>query len=161
MARLVYFLVFILGLVMIMNITGYQDQKIDSTKFDFKKLAEKNTAKAEEIKKLMAPKKKVVVVKQVEVQGPLVELTTDQLKKGAALYQKCIACHGKRGEGKRGQKAPAIGGQHNWYLNTQITNMQSGTRVNKVMMTYIRKFSAEDIADVSEYISKLPYMGRK
>jgi cytochrome c553 len=161
MARLVYFLVFVLGLVMIMNITGYQDQKVDSSKFNFKKLAQENEAKAEEIKKLMAPKKVVVEVKQVKVEGPLVELNTDQLKNGAALYKKCQTCHGKRGEGKKGQKAPAIGGQFAWYLNTQITNMQTGVRVNKVMMSYIRKLTAQDVSDLSEYISKLPYMGRK
>ena len=161
MARLVYFLVFVLGLVMVMNITGYQDQKVDSSKFDFKKLADKNMKKAKEIEELMKPKKEEVVVKQVKVEGPLVELTTDQLKHGAALYKKCQTCHGKRGEGKKGQKAPAIGGQFAWYLKTQVTNMQAGVRVNKVMMSYIRKLTAQDIADLSEYISKLPYMGRK
>lgn len=161
MARLVYFLVFVLGLVMVMNITGYQDQKVDSSKFNFKKLADKNMKKAKEIEELMKPKKVVVEVKQVKVEGPLVELTTDQLKNGAALYKKCQTCHGKRGEGKKGQKAPAIGGQFAWYLNSQITNMQTGVRINKVMMSYIRKLTAQDVADLSEYISKLPYMGRK
>jgi len=160
MARLVYFLVFVLGLVMIMNITGYQDQKIDSGKFDFEKLAEINKKKAAEIKELMQPKKVVVEVKQVKVEGPLVDLNTDQLKNGAALYKKCLTCHGKRGEGKKGQKAPAIGGQFAWYLNSQITNMQTGVRINKIMMSYIKKLTPEDVSDLSEYISKLPYMGR-
>jgi cytochrome c553 len=160
MARLVYFLVFVLGLVMIMNITGYQDQKIDSGKFDFEKLADINKKKAAEIKELMQPKKVVVEVKQVKVEGPLVDLNTDQLKNGAALYKKCLTCHGKRGEGKKGQKAPAIGGQFAWYLNSQITNMQTGVRVNKIMMSYIKKLTPEDVSDLSEYISKLPYMGR-
>lgn len=161
MARLIYFLVFVLGLVLVMNISGYQKDKVSNEKFDFEKTAMANKKKQEEIKKLLEPKKEEVVEVKVVKEGPLVELTTPQLQNGHDLYKKCIVCHGKEGQGKAGQKAPAIGGQFAWYLNTQITNIQSGARVNKVMMPYVSRLSAQDISDLSEYISKLPYMGRK
>lgn len=161
MARLIYFLVFVLGLVLVMNISEYQKEEVSNEKFDFEKTAMANKKKAEEIKKLQEPKKEEVAEVKVVKEGPLVELSTPQLQSGHDLYKKCIVCHGKRGQGKAGQKAPAIGGQYEWYLNTQITNMQNGTRVNKVMMPYISRLSAQDISDLSAYISKLPFMGRK
>ncbi len=160
MARLIYFLIFVSGLVFIMNISKYEGE-VSNDKFDFDKTAEANMKKKEEIEKLLAPKKEVKEKVKVVKAGPLVELSTPQLQSGHDLYKKCIVCHGKRGEGKAGQKAPAIGGQYEWYLNAQITNMQKGVRVNKVMMPYISRLSEQDISDLSAYISKLPYMGRK
>jgi len=161
MARLVYFLIFVLGLVMVMNLSKFDKTAVNNEKFDFDKVAKANMEKAEEIKKLMEKKPEKKEEKVVVAAGPLVELTTPQLQKGHDLYKKCVVCHGKRGNGKAAQKAPAIGGQFPWYLNTQISNMISGVRVNKVMMPYISKLSPEDVAALSEYISKLPYMGRK
>jgi cytochrome c553 len=160
MARLIYFLIFVSGLVFVMNISKYEGE-VSNEKFNFDKTAEANLKKKEEIEKLLAPKKEVKEEVKVVKAGPLVELSTPQLQSGHDLYSKCIVCHGKRGEGKSGQKAPAIGGQFEWYLNTQITNMQKGVRVNKVMMPYISRLSEQDISDLSAYIAKLPYMGRK
>lgn len=162
MARLIYFLIFIGGLVFVMNISNYDKAEVTNNKFDFEKTAEANKKKAEEIAKLMEHKEEKEEKVEVKVAaGPLVELSTPELQNGNDLYKKCVVCHGKRGEGKASQKAPSIGGQHAWYLNTQITNMQKGIRVNKIMNPYIAKLSAQDISDLSEYISKLPYMGRK
>lgn len=161
MTRLIYFLTFVIGLVLVMNISKYQKNEVSNEKFDFKKTAEKNKLKNEEIEKLLAPKEEEIAEVQVVQEGPLVELTTPQLVSGNELYKKCIVCHGKAGQGKAAQNAPAIGGQYPWYINTQVTNMQTGVRVNKVMMPYISRLSAQDIADLSEYISKLPYMGQK
>lgn len=161
MARLIYFLIFVGGLVLVMNISKYEGGKVTNEKFNFEKTAQTNMKKKEEIEKLLHPPKVEKTEVKVVKAGPLVELSTPQLQAGHDLYKKCIVCHGKRGEGKSGQKAPAIGGQFEWYLNTQITNMQKGVRVNKVMMPYISRLSEEDIANLSTYISKLPYMGRK
>jgi len=160
MTRLIYFLIFIGGLVFVMNISKYEKQKVSNERFDFNKTAKLNQKKEAEIAEAIAPKKEEIEVKVVKA-GPLVELVTPQLQAGHDLYKKCVVCHGKRGQGKSGQKAPAIGGQFAWYLNTQITNMQKGIRVNKVMMPYISRLSVEDVAALSEYISKLPFMGRK
>jgi cytochrome c553 len=161
MARLVYFLIFVAALISVMNLSKHKGGEVTKTKFDFEKTAEANKKKKEEIAKLMAPKKEEVAEVVVVKEGPLVELTTPQLESGSALYKKCIVCHGKRGEGKAAQNAPAIGGQYAWYVQTQINNMKSGARVNKVMTPYISRLSEQDVSDLSEYISKLPYMGRK
>lgn len=161
MARLIYFLIFVGGLVLVMNISKFDKKEVSNEKFDFAKTAEANMKKAEEIEKLTAPKKEEKEEVEVVKAGPLVDLSTPQLQAGHELYKKCVVCHGKRGEGKSGQKAPAIGGQFNWYVKTQIANMQSGVRVNKVMMPYISRLSAEDVSALAEYISKLPFMGRK
>ena len=84
---------------------------------------------------------------------------TPQLERGAKLYKRCILCHGPRGRGKRSQKAPAVGGQYDWYVESVILAMQKGERINKLMNPYIKNLSAQDIADLAAYISKLPSMG--
>jgi len=160
MARLIYFLVFVLGLVLTMNLTSYKGDKVSNEKFDFNKVAETNKKQKEEIEKLLHPPKVEKVEVEVVAAGPLVELSTPQLQLGSDLYKKCIVCHGKQGQGKSAQNAPAIGGQFDWYVESQIVNMQKGVRVNKVMMPYIARLSAEDVAALSAYISKLPHMGK-
>lgn len=161
MTRLIYFIVFVIGLVLVMNVSDYQGQEVSKAKFDFDSVAASNLKKQKEIHELLHPKKEEVVeVVEVKPEGPLVELTTPELENGAALYKKCVTCHGKRGEGKKGQKAPAIGGQYDWYIVTQVNNMKSGARVNKVMNPYIKKLSEQDVKDLANYISKLPFMGK-
>ncbi|MDC1175332.1 c-type cytochrome [Bacteriovoracaceae bacterium] len=159
MTRVLVFLAFVVGLVAIMNLRNFEDIKIDNTKFDFEKRKATNLKKKKEIADLMAPKEEEVVV-EVKKEGPLVVLSTEQLVRGEALYKKCIVCHGKRGDGKKSQKSPAIGGQHDWYIESQINNMISGVRVNKIMNPYIRKLSPQDVKDLSVYISMLPAMGK-
>ena len=99
-------------------------------------------------------------VKKVEeevVEGPLVVLDTPQLTHGSELYKACVVCHGKRGDGKKSQNAPKIGGQMQWYIEKQLTDMKSGARVNKVMMPYLKKLEGNDFKDLAAYISKLPW----
>jgi len=160
MTRLIYFLTFLIGLTVVMNLSKFEGEMPKNERFNFSKKAEKNMAKKMEIESLLHP----VVEKKVEkVEAPvvLVELSTPQLQSGSALYKKCMVCHGNRGQGKAGQKAPSIGGQHDWYLETQIANMRDGKRINKAMNPYVKKLSDQDIKDLAHYISKLPYMGQK
>ncbi len=161
MTRLIYFIAFVIGLVIVMNITDFQGQPVSNEKFDFEKKAAANFAKQKEIEELMHPKAHAEeeVVEEVK-EVVLVELTTPELQNGSALYNKCMTCHGKRGEGKKAQKAPAIGGQYDWYIELQVKNMQSGERVNKVMNPYIKNLSEQDVKDLAAYISKLPHMGK-
>ena len=155
MTRLIYFIAFVIGLVIVMNIRDFQGQPVSNEKFDFEKKAAANHAKQKEIEELLHPK-----VEEEPKEVVLVELTTPELQNGSALYKKCMTCHGKRGEGKKAQKAPAIGGQYDWYIELQIKNMQSGERVNKVMNPYIKNLSEQDVKDLAAYISKLPHMGK-
>ncbi len=75
--------------------------------------------------------------------------------RGKTLYAKCILCHGDNGEGKESQKAPRIGGQHDWYLYTSLTMFKSGERKNPAMMPYIKNLSDSDFQDLAAYISTL------
>ncbi|MCO4794611.1 MAG: c-type cytochrome [Bacteriovoracaceae bacterium] len=160
MGRLTFFLLTIVGLFAVYSLKSYQAIEVNNERFDFEKAKKSHTEKVLEIEKLhvaaamrYAPK----VVEEVEVvQGPLVELSTPELQKGHDLYGKCVVCHGKRGEGKKSQNAPAIGGQFDWYIVSQLQNMKNKTRINKVMDPYIKKLSDSDFNDLANYISKLP-----
>lgn len=48
--------------------------------------------------------------------------------KGRRLYQSCIACHGDSAQGKEAVNAPALAGQNDWYLLTQLKNFKAGYR---------------------------------
>jgi mono/diheme cytochrome c family protein len=161
MSRLIIFLVFITGLTVVMNLSKFQEPEVNNEKFDFEKKAAANMAKKLEIEKLMHPVEEKKIVEVIKELGPPVEITSPLLQKGHDLYLKCVVCHGKLGQGKTGQKAPAIGGQFDWYVETQVNNMRSGARVNKVMAPYIKRLDDEDVKALSHYISKLPRMGKR
>lgn len=76
-------------------------------------------------------------------------------KLGEKIYSNCILCHGQKGEGVPAQQGPKVGGQYDWYIETQIKNFLSGKRQNPKMMPYIKGLSDKDIKDVSAYVSTL------
>jgi cytochrome c553 len=81
------------------------------------------------------------------------------VKNGANLYKKCIACHGNDGYGKASQKAPMVAGQFAWYVEAQIKAIQTGERDNKnarKMVPFVKNLTANEIKDLSAYISSLP-----
>lgn len=47
---------------------------------------------------------------------------------GASLYRNCAACHGANAEGLPNFNAPALAGQNDWYLVTQLKNFMAGYR---------------------------------
>jgi len=47
---------------------------------------------------------------------------------GATLYAACAACHGADGRGNETFAAPALAGQNDWYLVTQLHNYRDGRR---------------------------------
>jgi cytochrome c553 len=49
-------------------------------------------------------------------------------KRGRALYATCAGCHGSSGEGNSALKAPALAGQTDWYLVTQLARFKEGER---------------------------------
>ncbi len=80
-------------------------------------------------------------------------------ERGAKLFSKCIACHGKDGMGKRSQKAPMLAGQFDWYLVSQIKAIKSGTRSNKnskKMVAFVKNLKDDQIEDLAAYISSMP-----
>ncbi len=83
----------------------------------------------------------------------------------AKLYKKkCVSCHGKQGEGKKSQKAPRIGGQYEWYIESQINDIKSKKRKNgnsKKMVTFVKKLKDEEIKALSKYIAGLEWKASK
>jgi cytochrome c oxidase subunit 2 len=59
--------------------------------------------------------------------APVVTVHGDA-KRGRALYATCIGCHGSRGEGNGALKAPALAGQTDWYLVTQLERFRASER---------------------------------
>jgi cytochrome c553 len=59
--------------------------------------------------------------------APPVTVTGDAAH-GATLYAPCAACHGADGRGNEALAAPALAGQSDWYLVTQLHNYRDGRR---------------------------------
>jgi cytochrome c oxidase subunit 2 len=84
-------------------------------------------------------------------------------KQGRKLYDACAACHGAKAEGKSELQAPALAGQSDWYLVTQLQRFQSGTRGYSPQDTHGAQMRAAvnalpngaAIADVVAYINTL------
>ena len=92
-----------------------------------------------------------------------ISAASPELKKGKTLYATCVACHQKDGRGNMAMKAPNIGGQESWYLETQLKHYKEGIRgadprdLEGMMMAPMSKMLAtdEDIAAVAAYVSSL------
>ncbi len=82
---------------------------------------------------------------------------------GASLYAACAACHGIDGRGNETLAAPALAGQNDWYLATQIRNYRDGRRgmhkddVHGATMRPLVAVLVDDaaIADVVAYVNSL------
>lgn len=55
---------------------------------------------------------------------------------GAPLYAACASCHGSKAEGSEALGAPALAGQNDWYLFTQLKNFKAGYRGTHAGDTY-------------------------
>lgn len=161
MTRLVIFCLFLSGLAIVMNFKGYRDIPVNSEKFSIEKATsdyEEYNRTMEELaeihKEATTPK---VVTGEVIEEKSIIELSTPALVRADKLYKQCIACHGKAGEGKSANKAPMIGGQMDWYITKQLTDMREGVRINQNMLSIVKKLSDEDISDLAGYLSKFPW----
>ncbi len=82
---------------------------------------------------------------------------------GRTLYQPCATCHGAAAEGNEALGAPALAGQNDWYMVTQIRNFLAGYRgvhprdvygaQMRVMTTGLN--GENDINNVVAYINSL------
>lgn len=157
-------LMFILSGLMIAAVVGlgsYSKLPVDTERFSFeaqKEKHEKKLATLAELEKMREEALKPKVEEEEVVdEGPVVVLDTPQLERAHGLYAKCIACHGKSGEGKKSQKAPRLGGQMAWYITSSLKAMKDGSRPNKVMDPYLKKLEEQDFVDLGVYISKMPW----
>lgn len=163
MTRLVTFLGGLLVLALVMTLLQYRSLPVNNQRFDYDAATAAYQANIEEKKELAQMREELlnppVEEEVVVVAAPLVELNTPQLQRGYDLYQKCIVCHGRNGEGKLTQNAPAVGGQHEWYIVKTLQDMKEGRRVNALMNPYLRNLENQDFEDLAAYLSKLPWMG--
>lgn len=165
MYRLVMFALMLVGLVLVMNLSSYQSVEVNNAKYDFKKAQDAHVAHVKEVAELAKIHAEVTappaMTDEVIEEKTIIPLDTPQLVRADKLYKQCIACHAKDASGKVANKAPRIGGQHEWYITKQLTDMKSGARVNQQMLTIVKKLTPEDIADLAAYLSKIPWGGVK
>ena len=76
------------------------------------------------------------------------------VKAGAALAEKCQACHGLDGLSKIAE-APNIAGQSEQYLIEQLTAFKTGERHNEMMAIVAPTLSDKDIEDLASYYSAI------
>ena len=80
---------------------------------------------------------------------------------GKTTYQTCSACHGEQGQGNSALNAPALAGQFDWYLQTQIEHFASDLRANdprdthgKMMVPFAKQLSdPEQTKQLLSYIN--------
>jgi len=100
--------------------------------------------------------RRFVVFLVAGVLGSGVAVAVD-LEKGKEINGTCAACHGDQGAGGKKGEYPRIAGQRVAYLESQLRNFRSRTRVNIPMFPYTqeRELSDEDIKDISAYLAKI------
>lgn len=80
------------------------------------------------------------------------------LELGKHLYERdCASCHGKHGEGDGARFYPRVAGQHYAYLlRESMESRDKGRRnSNPDMVRLIRHYTNDDLAAVSDYMSRL------
>lgn len=77
------------------------------------------------------------------------------LEKGKEINGTCAACHSDNGQGGKRGEYPRIAGQQVKYIESQLKNFRSRTRVNIPMFPYTqeRELSDADIKDIAAYLS--------
>ncbi len=89
-------------------------------------------------------------------------------KRGAALFDTCVPCHGVTGAGNQTLGAPAIAGMPEWYVESQLTKFATGVRGSHPddagglrMAPMARTLKHEgDISSVAGHVASLPATAR-
>jgi cytochrome c553 len=85
------------------------------------------------------------------------------VRQGRTAFQACAACHGANAQGNEALGAPALAGQNDWYLLTQLRNFRAGFRGSHQEDTFgsqmvtLSKTLTDDqaVIDVVSYINTL------
>jgi cytochrome c553 len=84
--------------------------------------------------------------------------------RGAQLFVQCIACHKSDGGGESNGSTPRIAGQYYRVLVKQLVDFRYGKRWDFRMESMADRHhleNAQDIADVSTYVSQLSLLGKR
>lgn len=84
---------------------------------------------------------------------------------GRMLYTSCASCHGAQAQGNEALGAPALAGQSDWYLETQLKNFKAGYRGGNPEDSFGSQMVAmasmlEDEAAVKNIVSYINTLGR-
>lgn len=85
------------------------------------------------------------------------------VERGRQLYQACAMCHGDQAQGNQAMNAPALQGQNDWYMVTQLKNFKAGYRGDNPLDAFGAPMRAmtsgltdeQAIIDVVSYINTL------
>lgn len=94
---------------------------------------------------------------------PVEETIFGDVTRGERIYGSCAACHGANGEGIWAVNAPALAGQNDWYLASQLRNFRDGIRGahpgdlygDQMMLMADILPSDDDVDDVVAYLNTL------
>jgi len=94
---------------------------------------------------------------------PVEETIFGDVTRGERIYGSCAACHGADGEGIWAVNAPALAGQNDWYLASQLRNFRDGIRGahpgdlygDQMMLMADILPSDDDVDDVVAYLNTL------
>ena len=119
------------------------------------------TLKDEEAMKSLA-----AYIKTFKIEGlePPQQTNQGDVTRGKEYYTACVACHGDQGQGIKTLHAPALSGQHDWYIIMQLKNFKEGIRgavpgdtTGALMRPMAMTLPNEQaMADVAAYISTFP-----
>jgi len=87
--------------------------------------------------------------------APVAAAQTGNPQTGRTLAYTCQGCHGVEGykNAYPSFHVPRIGGQSAAYLTQALTEYKQGNRKHPTMQAQAQSFSAQDIADISAYLS--------
>jgi len=86
------------------------------------------------------------------------------MERGGELYARdCVECHGDNGAGNAEKFYPVLAGQHYKYLLRQIGDIAAGRRrnANPDMVKIVKEYPAEDLAAVTDYMSRIRWPERE
>jgi cytochrome c553 len=78
------------------------------------------------------------------------------IEKGKASYAMCQGCHGADAKGMQAMGAPALAGQSDWYLFSQLKNTKTGLRSIPMMQGFVAGLDETAMRNIAAYLHSLP-----
>lgn len=136
------------------------NKAMDAVEKEVEPMVEKAKESLSEVKEMADENAKEVtqVVEESVAEAKALVASTDSEAKGAQLFVKCAACHGKNAEKKALGTSQIIQGWDKEKIIQALNGYKNntyGTAMKTVMIGQVATLSDEDIAILAEYISGL------